>query len=421
MDKLSELMESVKRKMKRTDAEGSSLKNVSMAEGVEDKIYGINRKVVYLVLLFIITAFLGFSFFSSMDSDGPNQTAKAQHTEEIADKSMVNSSRQMQQMNAKRQENQDMQKQKGQGGQADNHTAANNAQARPASASYSSPYPVAAQTTAPAQIPISAPVQRVEAVTPAVRPEKEEFDSEIGFHVGTSSAPVSSVSNLPMSAMAEPISAQQSSFVQQAAGIQDNLSYIPSLPNSLQAGTVIPAVLLTGIDTAVGGQVIAQIERDVYDSLTGSILLIPAGSRIIGSYQEGVKQGQRRVGVQWNILQLPNGGCYQLGNSMIAADLSGYAGIPGTVHHHTGGMFRTGILTSAIAALGSVASGNTRANTSTYTAGQLAGQGAMANLMNTTSTILQKEMMNAGPTITVGAGSEFCVFVTQTLQFGQGS
>ncbi len=413
MDKLSKLMESVKSKLKRSDGNDNSLMNASMAEGVEDKIYGINRKVVYLVLLFIITAFLGFSLFSSMDGDESNPMARAKQTEETADRNMVNSNRQMQQMNAKRQEHQDIQKQHGQGGQANNHTAANNAQAR--SASYSTPYPVAA----PAPMSVPSPVQSIEVVPQTVKEEKEEYDSEIGFRMGGSSAPISSVSNLPVNTGVQPVSAQQDSMIQQAGGISDSLSYIPATPNSLQAGTVIPAILLTGIDTAVGGQVIAQIERDVYDSLTGSILLIPAGSRIIGSYQEGLKQGQGRVGVQWNVLQLPNGGSYQLGKSMIAADLSGYAGIPGIVHHHTGGMFRTGILTSAIAALGSVASGNTRSDTSTYTAGQLAGQGSMANLMNTTSTILQKEMMNAGPTITVGAGSEFCVFVTQTLQFGQ--
>jgi type IV secretion system protein VirB10 len=135
-------------------------------------------------------------------------------------------------------------------------------------------------------------------------------------------------------------------------------------PNTLQAGTIIPAVLLTGINTDVGGQVLAQIEADVYDSLTGSTLLIPAGSRLVGTVGKGAQTGQNRVSVNWQTLMLPTGGSYALGGSMVAADLSGYGGIPGRLHNHTGGLLRSGFFTSVVAALGSMAAGNTNTNTS---------------------------------------------------------
>ena len=105
--------------------------------------------------------------------------------------------------------------------------------------------------------------------------------------------------------------------------LNGGVSYVAAIPNSVQAGTVIPAVLLTGVNTDVGGQVIAQVSGDVYDSLTGQNLLIPAGSRLVGKVEAGVKDTQKRVNIAWDYLLLPNGGSYALGSSMIAADYGG--------------------------------------------------------------------------------------------------
>ena len=52
---------------------------------------------------------------------------------------------------------------------------------------------------------------------------------------------------------------------------------------TLGAGTIIPVRLLTGINTDVEGQVMAQVLADVYDSATGTKLLIPQGSKLVGS------------------------------------------------------------------------------------------------------------------------------------------
>lgn len=124
------------------------------------------------------------------------------------------------------------------------------------------------------------------------------------------------------------------------------------------------------------------------------------------------------MAITWQQLQLPTGGSYALGNSMIAADLAGYAGLPGHVHSHSGSKWRAGIFTTALAALGAIAT-NTNANTAnnTYTTGQLAQQGAMSNLINSASNIFNSSInQNSQPSISVKPGSEFAVYVTQTIQ-----
>ena len=190
-------------------------------------------------------------------------------------------------------------------------------------------------------------------------------------------------------------------------------SYTAASPNTLQAGTLIPAVLISGINSDIGGQAVAQVQSDVYDSLFGRTLMIPAGSRMIGQYNAGAVVGQNRINISWNQLILPDGGAYTLGNVAVAVDGAGYAGLPGKVDNHSGKVLGGAAATSALAALGSIAAGNT-GDTETYTAGQLAAQGAMSNLLNTASTMMQKNI-NIAPTITIEPGYPFNVFLSQPL------
>ncbi len=107
----------------------------------------------------------------------------------------------------------------------------------------------------------------------------------------------------------------------------------PASPYILQAGSVIPAALITGIRSDLPGQITAQVTQNVYDSPTGALLLIPQGSRLIGEYDAGVTFGQRRVLLVWNRLILPNGRSIVLERQR-GADASGYAGLEDGVDYH---------------------------------------------------------------------------------------
>ena len=107
----------------------------------------------------------------------------------------------------------------------------------------------------------------------------------------------------------------------------------PASPFVLQAGSVIPAALITGIRSDLPGQITAQVTQHIYDSPTGSMLLIPQGTRIIGEYSNDVGFGQRRVLLVWNRLIFPNGRSIVL-ERQSGADTQGYAGLEDGVDYH---------------------------------------------------------------------------------------
>jgi type IV secretion system protein VirB10 len=100
----------------------------------------------------------------------------------------------------------------------------------------------------------------------------------------------------------------------------------PSSPYTLQAGSIIPAALVTGLRSDAAGLAIAQVTDDVHDSLGGGFVLIPAGSRLLGTYATTTATGQSRLGVVWTRLILPSGRSMIL-DQLPAADAQGMAGL----------------------------------------------------------------------------------------------
>lgn len=107
----------------------------------------------------------------------------------------------------------------------------------------------------------------------------------------------------------------------------------PASPNMLSAGSVIAASLITGLRSDMPGLVTAQVTERVFDSATGTILLVPQGARLIGSYDSVVAFGQRRALIVWQRIILPDGSSIRLDNAP-ATDPSGYAGLADQVDFH---------------------------------------------------------------------------------------
>ncbi|MBU1756790.1 MAG: conjugal transfer protein TraI [Alphaproteobacteria bacterium] len=115
----------------------------------------------------------------------------------------------------------------------------------------------------------------------------------------------------------------------------------------LQAGSIIPAALITGIRSDQPGLVTAQVTQNVYDSLSGRRLLIPQGARLIGDYASDVGFGQRRVLLAWIRLILPDGRSIVL-DRQPAADPSGYAGLEDGVDYHWGGVVKAALVSTLL-------------------------------------------------------------------------
>ncbi|MFN3212486.1 MAG: TrbI/VirB10 family protein [Henriciella sp.] len=106
----------------------------------------------------------------------------------------------------------------------------------------------------------------------------------------------------------------------------------PVSPYQVMAGTMIPASLITGINSDLPGTIIAQVTQPVYDTVSGRHLLIPQGSRLLGRYQSEVSFGQDRALVVWDRLIFPDGSSIQI--SAPGADIQGFAGLRDRTNHH---------------------------------------------------------------------------------------
>lgn len=121
----------------------------------------------------------------------------------------------------------------------------------------------------------------------------------------------------------------------------------PVSPYQVMAGTLIPASLLTGLNSDLPGQVIAQVTEPVYDTVTGRHLLIPQGTRLLGQYDSTVAYGQSRALVAWTRIILPDGSSMVL-DGLPAVDGEGYAGLTDEVDRHTGRLVGAAILSTSL-------------------------------------------------------------------------
>ena len=121
----------------------------------------------------------------------------------------------------------------------------------------------------------------------------------------------------------------------------------PISPYQVMAGTIIPASLVTGLNSDLPGQVIAQVTENVYDTPTGEHLLLPQGTRLLGRYESDIDAGQSRAFVVWNRLIRPDGSSLVIEN-LPGVDLSGQAGLRDKVNRHTGSLFKAAILSSVL-------------------------------------------------------------------------
>ena len=186
----------------------------------------------------------------------------------------------------------------------------------------------------------------------------------------------------------------------------------PLSPYEVKAGTIIPATLLTGIDSDLPGEIIAQVSQNVYDTVSGNYLLIPQGTKVIGKYDSQIAYGQSRVLIAWSRLIYPNGDSFDL-EGMPGADLYGMSGLHDKVDNHYFRIFGSALMFSMFGALGQLSQPQQSA-TGLLTNQQIIA-GAIGQQLTDTGAKLVEKNLNIQPTIKIRPGTNFNILLSRDM------
>lgn len=187
----------------------------------------------------------------------------------------------------------------------------------------------------------------------------------------------------------------------------------------LFTGAIIPASLVTELNSESPGPVIAQVTQSIYDSATGRRLLIPQGARLIGDYRSSTRYGQSRVAIAWSRLIMPNGTERTLDEAALSPD--GAAGITGEVDNHFGEIFGA----AALGTLINVGVATTEDPQITFSGIGAASRdpvdAAIADGVQRSASAMTNRVVDRGlaipPTVRIQAGARVLVIVTRRSVF----
>jgi type IV secretion system protein VirB10 len=253
---------------------------------------------------------------------------------------------------------------------------------------------------------------------PAVAEANVELRRQAGVDTAMApgrDGPVGAAPNDPNRAADPNMQERKNDFLARAgvssAEYLDKSVTLPRSPYEIKAGTVIPTVLITGINSDLPGQVVGQVRENVYDTVTGNYLLIPQGSRVIAAYDSMVAWGQERVLVCWNRVIRPDGSSITL-DCMPGVDLGGNAGFTDDVDNHWWRIISGAALSSLFAATAQRSQGDVQGyqpSVSQVWASNTAGQ------INQAGQQITARNLQIQPTITVRPGWSVNVLVSKDI------
>jgi type IV secretion system protein VirB10 len=183
----------------------------------------------------------------------------------------------------------------------------------------------------------------------------------------------------------------------------------------IKTGWDIPAILEQAMNSDLPGEIKALVRENVYDTATGKYLLIPQGSRLVGSYDSRVGYGQDGVQVAWNRIIFPDASSINL-EGMAGQDAKGNTGLRYDVDNHYKRLIGMAVLTSAFSAAFQL-SQTRRGTVFTYPSpGEIAGSAAAGNLSQIGAEVTRRNL-NIQPTVKVPIGYRFNVRVNRDLLF----
>ena len=179
-------------------------------------------------------------------------------------------------------------------------------------------------------------------------------------------------------------------------------SRLPDRRFLITAGTSIPCTLQTAMDTATPGYVSCVIGQDVYSD-DGAVILMEKGSKVLGEYRSGMKQGQSRLFVLWTRAVTPEG--VAIGLASPASDALGRSGFDGTIDTHFWDRFGGALLLSIID------------DSSAAVASRADPNGETLRVPSDAAAVALQNSINIPPSLKKNQGSQVAIFVAQDLDF----
>lgn len=189
---------------------------------------------------------------------------------------------------------------------------------------------------------------------------------------------------------------------------------VPLSPYQIMQGTFIPIIMITGINSDLPGMIKARVLSDVYNTVDGKYLIIPAGSQVIGNYNSSVAFGQKRLMVAWERLIRPDGTSVNL-KQMNGVDFSGYSGYSDKVDFHYGELSALLIFSTLLNLTSGQISYLTKGDRANDNAKGVGTRSAGDSAQNITSAInsMADKFLNVSPTITIRAGMRANIMVNK--------
>ena len=200
-------------------------------------------------------------------------------------------------------------------------------------------------------------------------------------------------------------------------GYSASLPVPQQFPYELKAGTIIPGIMITGINSDLPGSIIAQVSENVWDTATGRHVLIPKGTRILGVYDSEIAFGQRRVLLVWNRLVFPNGTTLDIAGSP-GVDQAGYSGLSGNVNEHWGTMLKTALFASVFVAGAEIVYGEDSQSTGNENKSprDVAAESLAGAILDMGSRLMDRAS-GIQPTISIRPGKRMGIFVQRDVVF----
>jgi type IV secretion system protein VirB10 len=208
----------------------------------------------------------------------------------------------------------------------------------------------------------------------------------------------------PVPALESAVSGAATELDQLRRGSAIGLARASRLPNRnflIVAGSSIPCLLQTAMDTATPGYVSCVIPRDVYSD-NGAVVLLEKGAKVLGEYRSSLKQGQSRLFVLWTRAVTPAGVAIRLESP--AADALGRAGFDGDLDTHFWDRFGGALLLSIV-------------DDGSYALAGGAGQSNTARVPSDAAAVALQNSIAVPPSLRKAQGAEVSIFVAQDFDF----